>query len=191
MVQKKTNKLKRYVKVPVLLLAIIAGALSVLLPACKSEKVVKHQPYDGPVLEMEDIETIYSDSTIMRVMLTAPLQYELKSGNREFPKGVDMDFFDDKGTKSSNLVSNYGHYDKEKKLYTVTGNVVIMNFEKGERLNTEELKWKPEEKKVFTDKFVRIETEDEILTGHGLESNEDFSKYKILKPSGNFYLKDE
>ena len=61
--------------------------------------------------------------------------------------------------------------------------VVVVN-EKGERLSTQELTWNKEKKKIYTDKYVQIETEDAILRGDGFEADERFTRYKILKPKG-------
>ncbi|MFN6947163.1 MAG: LPS export ABC transporter periplasmic protein LptC [Cytophagaceae bacterium] len=172
------------------ILPIITALCLITAVGCKPDKATSYTPYSGPMLIMENIETHYSDSAILRVIVRAPVQHEMQNGNRVFPDGVHMEFFDESGVKSSDLVSNHGLFEKEKSLYTVKGNVIIKNLEKNERLNTEELKWKPDEKKIFTDKFVRIVTEDEILTGEGLTSNQDFSNYKILKPSGIFSINE-
>ncbi|MGI8599360.1 MAG: LPS export ABC transporter periplasmic protein LptC [Chitinophagaceae bacterium] len=81
-----------------------------------------------------------------------------------------------------------GVYDKENDLYAGKGDVVLKSFEKEQQLNTEELYWKQSEQNVFTDKFVRIESEGEILTGEGLTAKQDFSSYRILKPTGTFTM---
>jgi len=44
------------------------------------------------------------------------------------------------------------------------------------------------EQKIYTDKFVRITTATEILTGEGMEANQDFSSWVILKPRGTIAL---
>ena len=67
--------------------------------------------------------------------------------------------------------------------------MVVKNLQKKETLNTEELHWDRTKQEVFTDKFVRIETPTEILTGQGLRANQDFSRYRILKPTGIFTVK--
>ena len=64
----------------------------------------------------------------------------------------------------------------------------MTNAESGETLNTEELHWNTSKGDVFTDKFVRIETEDQILTGVGLTAKQDFSRYVIKNPQGIFNL---
>jgi hypothetical protein len=55
---------------------------------------------------------------------------------------------------------------------------------KGEQLNTEELIWSAAIQKFFTEKPVRITTENEILFGNGMEANSDFSWYQITHPKG-------
>jgi lipopolysaccharide export system protein LptC len=69
--------------------------------------------------------------------------------------------------------------------------VKINNIKKNEKLNTEELFWDASADRIWTKKFVRIETEDQILTGTGLESAQKFSEYELLKPSGFFELNEE
>ena len=68
--------------------------------------------------------------------------------------------------------------------------MILKNAESGETLHTEQLYWNPKDGKVFTDKFVRIENGDEILTGIGLTANQDFSSYVIKEPQGTFILEE-
>jgi len=146
--------------------------------------------YDGPVIELRDIETLYSDSAILRIKLRAPLEYEFQNGDRTFPEGLNLIFYTEYGEISSTLRSNHGKFEKKTGIYNVTGNVIIKNKLENEQLNCEELNWIPAEERIFTDKFVRIETPKEILMGEGLDANEDFSKYTILKPTGIFTINE-
>ena len=68
--------------------------------------------------------------------------------------------------------------------------VVIVNSE-GERLNTEHLIWDRKNQRIYSNVFVTITTEDEVIMGEGFESNESFTKYKILKPKGTISQEDE
>jgi LPS export ABC transporter protein LptC len=166
---------------------ILAGLI--LLSGCGDEKDIKQIPeYKGPVSEVQDLEMIFSDSARLKIHLKAPLQTEKANGDRYFPKGVYVEFFDDKGAKTSTLKANKGiRYANN--VYNVTGNVVVNNLEKGETLNTEELNWKPDTKVIYTEKFVTITTDDEILKGEGLDAAQDFTRYSIRKPTGVFPLK--
>ena len=44
--------------------------------------------------------------------------------------------------------------------------------------------WKRKDKKIYSTKFVKITTAEEIIMGEGLEANEDFSDYVIKKVKG-------
>jgi LPS export ABC transporter protein LptC len=158
-----------------------------ILSSCiKEEKLSEVVMYTGPFMELTNIETLYSDSAILRVKLKAPKQIEDQNGDRKFPNGVYVEFYNEEGKMSSTLKANTGEYNKLHNLYTVRGNVIIENMEEKRKMNSEELLWDPQKKKVHTNKFVRIETPEEIITGEGLDATQDFSDYTILKPRGTF-----
>lgn len=166
---------------------VYIGVLTSLLACEDSARTLAERPlYDGPVMELENVETLYSDSARLQLRLTAPLQQEFESGDREFPKGVDVAFYDEQQVLESTLRADWGHLDASEQVYTGRGNVVVHNVQKGETLKTEELFWSQREGTIYTDKFVRIETATEIITGEGLTAEQDFSSYKILKPRGTF-----
>jgi hypothetical protein len=61
-------------------------------------------------------------------------------------------------------------------------------METGDELNTEELYWYQKEELFKTDKFVTIRSESELHTGEGLEANQDFSYYTIIRPTGTLSI---
>jgi LPS export ABC transporter protein LptC len=154
-----------------------------------SEESKKYVPYTGPILTMYDVNMYFSDSAQVKINLRAPKQEEYLNGDRVFPDGVEIDFYEKTGEISSTLRANEGEYTKVTNVYKVKGNVVITGVKDVKTLETEELEWLPYHKKVKSDKFVKIKTKEEILTGNGLDAAQDFSYYKILKPSGIFYIK--
>ena len=66
----------------------------------------------------------------------------------------------------------------------------VINIEKQQKLNTEELFWKPDTKKIFTDKFVTIKLENEILYGTGFDADQDLSNYTMKNPEGEFEVEN-
>lgn len=171
------------------LLTLAAMLVFLLLSCKKAEQVKVYKPYKGPSMIVYKLEALLTDSAQPKILMKAPRQVEYENGDRIFPDGVNIEFFSEKGQKSSILTAKHGTYNKAKNVYTVTRDVVIINHEEHKKLNTEELHWNPGAKKIYTDKFVKIETPEELLTGTGLESNEDFSSYKILKVAGIFPMK--
>ena len=149
------------------------------------------EAYEGPWLTSHNITTRYSDSAIVRVIVQAKTQFQFENGDAEYPEGLFMTFYDKEGGKTNTLTSGRGFFTKAENLYKAQDDVVINSLEKKQILSTEVLFWLPNEKRIFTDEFVTIETEDEILRGHGLEAPEDFSTYRILRPTGTFNVKDD
>lgn len=177
-------------KLPVILPLIF---LALLCWSCSESSSGSNEvkPYDGPLIEVDNMVTLYSDSAIVRVKVEAQKQLEFESGDSEFPEGIYIEFYKVDGSISSTLKANKGYYNKEENLYTALGDVVVNSYEKDQKLNTEELHWKQDEDKIYTDKFVRIETAEEILMGEGLTSNQDFTDYRILNPTGELNIKEE
>lgn len=170
-------------------LTAIAFLLFTLASCQDKRKEVNIQPYTGPQMIFENLKSIYTDSAITRIKVQAPKELEFQNGDQEFPEGILVDFFDQKtGEQTSYLKGNHARYIKEKDIYIVTGDVLVQSLKEKKKLNSEELIWNPKTKKISSEKFVRIETPEEIVTGDGLVANEDFSEYKILKVRMTLYL---
>jgi LPS export ABC transporter protein LptC len=150
----------------------------------------KEVKYNGPLIENHDVVTLYSDSAKLLIKLQAPVQQEFESGDGVFPKGLFVEFFENPGQVTSTIKANYAKQDKNKDIYQAKGNVVVNNLQKKEKLETEELFWDKNKAEIYTDKFVKITTAEEILMGQGLRANQDFSRYRILKPTGIIDLKE-
>jgi lipopolysaccharide assembly outer membrane protein LptD (OstA) len=60
---------------------------------------------------------------------------------------------------------------------------VVVN-QKGERLTTDELIWDEEKKIIYSNTFVKIATEDEVMYGKGMIANQNFSDYTIKNITG-------
>ena len=71
----------------------------------------------------------------------------------------------------------------------VRDKVEVVNT-KNETLSTEELIWNNKTRRITSDKFVKIQTADEIIYGDGLDANEDMTNYRIKKISGTVRLKN-
>lgn len=151
----------------------------------------KELKYTGPLIENKDVVTLYSDSAKLLVKLQAPLQQEFENGDGVFPEGLYVEFYEKPGQMTSTLKANYARQDRNKDIYQAKGNVVVDNLQKQEKLETEELFWDKRKQEIYTDKFVKITTAEEIITGTGLRAAQDFSRYSITKVTGTFSLKEE
>ncbi len=143
--------------------------------------------------EAEKVTINYTDSGQLKARITAPKLIGYKAEGNDIikmPKGIVGNFYNDSGEVESYLTAEYGISYQSKKITEVTRNVQVMNT-KGERLNTEKLIWDQKKQLIYTDKFVRITTKDEVLTGEGMESKQDFSNWHILKPRGKIKIQKD
>lgn len=165
-------------------------ALLILLGCSSGKEDMSEMPlYEGPDVEIKDVVTLFSDSAKVKIKLQAKTQLEYqKSGDRIFPDGVYIEFYDVDGTISSTLSANYGEYLASEKVYRGEGNVVVISRVNGDELNTEELFWNPDKKEIYTEKFVTIKSEGEIHTGEGMTASQDFTTYTISKPTGTLTI---
>lgn len=147
---------------------------------------------DSPVESSRNVELIYSDSAIVKFKLTAPRLDRFIDNDTtwtEFPEGIKVVFYNSKRDVESQINAKYAiHYEKAQKL-EARNDVIVINSN-GEMLNTEHLWWEQTTNKIYSDDFVKITTEDEIIYGDGLEANENFTKYKILNIKGTIAVED-
>lgn len=168
------------------LLLLFALALS----ACNQSDLKEPLVYDGPQRIAEDVELYYTENNQVKVKMIAPVVHEYESGDREFPEGLYLEFYDETGRLESTLRANEAYYFKKEHQWRGRGKVEVKNIEKNEQLNTEELFWKPAEEKIFTDKFVTIRQQSDVIYGQGLEAKQDMSDYIIKKPEGEFAVEE-
>ncbi len=167
-------------------------AILIFLAACtENTQKLDSLVYNGPLVELDHVQTLFSDSAIVKVELRAPKELEFDNGDKEFPQGIHLDYFDVDGSITATLSADYCYYYHETDTWRALRNVNIKNPKTGEQLNTEELFWEPKKEIVHTQKFVRVETEDQILMGEGLEAKQDFSWWKILKARGTIDLNEK
>lgn len=171
---------------------ILIILLTVVLASCgnSDQEIQEIQPYEGPIREARDMTLFHSESAQVKIKLVTARLLEYESGDKEFPEGIYIEFFDEKGIMTSTLKADEAYYFKEEDHWRGRGDVEVKSIENGQQLNTEELFWKPKEEKIFTDKFVTITLSDQKLNGYGLDAKQDFSYYHIKNPTGIIYLNE-
>ena len=146
-----------------------------------------------PSQTIVNLETIYTDSAktqlIVKTKLVKTYNHE-ENSFLEFPKGLKVFFYDKNEIVESQLSAKYAIYHKEDQLWEAKDSVVVINAN-DEILNTEQLFWDEDKKLIYTSKFVSITTTNEIIFGEGMEANENFTNWIIMKPRGTFYIEHD
>ena len=154
------------------------------------EKVIQTEIL--PVESSYDSEIFYTENAELKVQAFAPEMYRYVGEvmYNEMPSGIRIIFYDSLSIESSRLTANYAIDHLTTNIMEAKNDVIIVNSE-GEQINTEHLIWDRNKQKIYSEVFVKITTPDEIIMGEGFESNETFTKYKILKPKGTISKVDE
>lgn len=139
---------------------------------------------------IRNLQTLYSDSGIVKVKVTAPvlLRYIEPKPLTEMPKGIQIEFYDEHLKVISHLKAGYAIQDVQAHKWEAQRDVVVVN-EKGNTLNTEKLIWDENSQLLSSDQFVKITTAEEIIYGNGFEANQDFSRYRIFNVKGRITVK--
>ncbi len=170
-------------------LAIVA---TIAITGCKddSTSVVDHptNPDVVPTMTSTDVETVISDSGHTRYRIVAPvwnMYEEAKHPHWTFPKGVTCEELDNNYKMATSLKCDSAFFDKEKSLWTLTGNVRITNV-RGDVILTDELMWEQQAHRMYSDAFIHIEKQGRIIEGYGYESNERLTTYTLRQVEAIF-----
>ena len=104
-----------------------------------------------------------------------------------FPKGIKVFIYNESLDTMATIFADFALQNKEIKLVEVRRNVILTNIN-NEQLNTELLFWDKERKEIYTDDFVTIKTDNEIIMGYGFLTDEKFSTYSLSNITGTIYL---
>ncbi|MDR0680879.1 MAG: LPS export ABC transporter periplasmic protein LptC [Dysgonamonadaceae bacterium] len=150
-----------------------------------------------PLTHAENILSLISDSGITRYRLQTKVWDVYSKANTSywhFPKGIYLEKFDSLFNVVGSVKSDTAYYFEDKELWKLIGNVYIVNQE-GDKFETSELFWKRSEpawsrNSIYTDKFVRIERGDQIITMKGLRSNQLMDDYVFYSNAIEMIVED-
>ena len=107
-----------------------------------------------------------------------------------FEKGAYLEKYDDSLNIEATIKSDTAYFFSDMKLWKLIGNVDIKN-QKNERFFTDLLFWDQETGEIYSDKFIKIEQEDQVTTGIGFRSNQELTNWQILSTEGIYIIEDK
>jgi hypothetical protein len=140
-------------------------------------------------LENEDIESSKKIS-----ILRSPISFNFDNlifPHRTFPKGLEVEFFDGDGNKST-IKADYGIRYTATDLIDLRGNVVIENQD-GKKLETSQLYYDEDNEWIFTQKKFKFTNPQDgtIMDGEGMDFNRDLSFLNAQKTYGLMMIKED
>lgn len=179
-------------------LVLISICMSCLLNSCSSssEQTKTMEPYTGPISVVDNFHAVFSDSARVLYKIASKNMKELQNGDRVFPQGIYVETLDGKDHIESILQSDSAYFNKEKQLWTLKENVELHNLKSGEQMFSQELFWDmkaTDSTNVYVKEntYVEIKNPDQVFTGYGLRTSQDFKNYEILNLQGIFSVDEE
>ena len=163
-------------------ITIVLGTIVMLLlfPSCGGKKKITGDAITErdsmAVMQTSGVTTLISDSGVTRYRVNTEewLVFDRKKPSYwAFEKGVYLEQFDSIFHIEASIKADTAYYYDKERLWKLIGNVDIQN------------------RKVYSDKFIRIQQPDRIITGHGFDSNQQMTVYTIHNIEGIFYVDDE
>jgi len=172
---------------------LLVFTIFVLISSCENDiskinKITTNE--DLPGITAEGFEMLFSDSSVIRFKLQTPkliTHDKEKEPYTEFPEGVKIEKYDANMNIISSITARYAKQFTADERWEVKNDVVAVTL-KGDTLKTEYLVWDTRKEKIYSDQFVKIIQKDQIYTGIGFESNQDFSIYHIINLQGHIYV---
>ena len=174
-----------------------AAVMFLFFPSCGGKK----QDMEAAVKESDSlpdmstlgVTSLVSDSGLIRYKIIT--EEWLVYANRNpsfwaFEKGIYLEKFDTLFNIDASIKADTAYYYEPKKTWELRGNVEIQN-QRGDKFTTSQMFWNQGKEEIYSDKYIRIEQVDKILTGVGFTSNQDMTSYQINNPEGVFYVEEE
>ncbi|RIJ49892.1 LPS export ABC transporter periplasmic protein LptC [Maribellus luteus] len=174
-------------------IAVLLVGTAILFYACEDNEIAKIKTIEStnlPILEASNFETLVTDSGRVKYLLRAPKLLRFENEGKiytEFPEGMYIINYDANKKITSSIKANYAKEFQKDQRWEAKNNVIVTNA-KGDTLKTEHLILDEKTGKIHTEEFVRIISEDRILTGDGLISDQEMKNTKILNPKGEIYV---
>ncbi len=185
--------MKSFTTYRIIIAVLVAG--TALLSSCdKKEATVKDLMIkELPTLSSRNVETMYSDSGKVTMLVRAPLIQQFTTVENPytlFPEGLTVLFYDRTNVPQASITSHYARYTEKDDIWELRDSVVAVS-NKDEVLETELLFWSQPRDRIWSDRFVRFTQDDQVMMGTGFESDSRFSNWVIKNVTGSIYIRDE
>lgn len=173
-----------------------ATVMFLFLPGCNGkEKTMADAVNENdslPDMRTTGVTSFVSDSGMIRYKIITEewLVYAKRNPSFwAFEKGLYLEKFDTLFRVDASIKADTAYYYEPQKLWELRGNVHIQS-QRGDQFDTELMFWDQNKEKIYSDRFIRIEQPERVLTGYGFESNQQMTEYQIFNNTGVFTVEN-
>jgi LPS export ABC transporter protein LptC len=151
-----------------------------VLGACAPDQKSNPVGSTGELPDQEVTDFVLTETDEGRPQWTLYARYAAtyQAKNLVVSRDIRVDFFDDKGARSSELTARQGEIQQQTRDMTARGHVVLQTTE-GTRMTTEELHFSNAKQLITSDQLVRVDRQGDVLEGIGFQSDPDLHHYEF------------
>lgn len=176
---------------------IIAACAAIMLYSGCSGKP-ESTPLDFELTPMQvvyNMEILQTERGVTTMRMTAPTlqHFEFRKDSIDqsydyYPDGIHVDAYTSDGALETTVDADEARHitTPGQEEWKAFGNVQVVNIAKRERMESDTMYWVQDEKRIYTDCYVRISSPQGVMQGYGMESDERANKTIILKPFDSF-----
>ena len=175
-------------------MVVTALVVTTFVISCKEE--IAEEPLDLTTIPLQTIENMSAQQTkdgVLQMRMEAPLlqRFENEEESYElFPNGFFVYAYNEEGMLETQIESKVARHTTSAKgkqeTWEAYGDVVITNFIKGERMETDTLYWDREQGKIYTHCIVKMYAPIGFMQGYGMESDEMARNANIGRPFDSY-----
>lgn len=163
---------------------LVLAALTLLLAACADSDRTSNETDRTDTLlpdsELTEAKIFLYDGEVRTAEIESARIVKFSSIDSTMAYDLNVSVLDTAGEVTTHVVGDSGVIRETTGFMDMYGNVVLTT-EDSAKLQTEYLFWDSHQEKIRTDAFVRITQKEDVVTGWGLEANEDLTRIKILR----------
>lgn len=158
-------------------------AVVILFQFCSTKRVKPSVESDTKIREIPSQESwnsviTFTDSGKTKAILWAGHLRKYDEKRETFlDQNIKVDFFDQKEVHTTTLTAKNGRVDESTNNLFASDSVVV--FSDSVTIKTEEMMWRNKDRKIVSDKYVKVISPKEIIEGYGFESDQSLKNYII------------
>lgn len=162
--------------------AILSAFFLLLVLSCEKQdsKKISQVSTEIPDQVIENSTIVFTVDGVKSTVVRADYIAKYEKKDYALAKVLNIDFYDKEGRHTSNLTAREGKIRERKQQLEVEGDVIVLT-DQGVKLETQTLKWDPQKNKIVTDDFVKITRQKDVITGYGLETDQELKNFKIKR----------
>ncbi|MGE5410542.1 MAG: LPS export ABC transporter periplasmic protein LptC [Clostridiales bacterium] len=168
------------------LILLVSSAMLSLYNGCSEEKikppVVQLNEAQLPSQESRNDKILFTEGGKLRAILYAKHLRAFDEKRETLLDTIRIEFFNDNAQRTSVLTARKGRVDGVTNNMYAIDSVVAAN-DSGTVLRTQELMWRNNDRKIVSEKFVRITSPTESIQGYGVVADQNLRNYVIYKPT--------